>query len=899
MNSNKGKEVDKHYHEQQHRASHEHDDLEGSEDDDSDQMMPGAIKIPGIEGSKEYGMDHPIIESEQSHGHIVSAIPVQEELDEGEKEKIRLEAERDVERRLAQGGEFQIAGEREYDDSQQQEKKKKRMYILLGVVCMVILIVVIVVVVVTVGGNNDKDTNQIQRSSPTPPTNTFAPTLAGTVLWDAPTGEPVDECNGALELDPTNEKQTKRGTTVGAQTDLTGGLESGDLCKNGKGIWYSLEGDSRMWLASTCNNTRIDTQISIYKGSCGSLECVVYNDQQCGGRDQSRVAFLAESGSKYYVLVHGGSFRNAAGNFQLEVAVIPKNDSPDNAQEVGRKSQTFSSTTGAEAIENALGDLLGAGVWFRTTFPPGVAYLVHLDTRITGFIGEIAILTFTDPNASSDISLIVTSDFADSHEIIEASDVDRVYFIFVRAKEGERNGDFELVVGPQETQPPLRLPSNTDCNVADSIFPGESVASNTRLLTENASNRIEISCGNQVFTTSPGYWYQFLYFAAAVEGFYVTVIPLTFSTCNNQTDFDTQISIFRGDCSNLECVDGNDQGPSSCGDKSTVSILAEAGVKYFIYVHGYGDRGGRYLLTVEQEQADLNVGTECGNATEIEPDGTSTLGSTENLGAPLTRSCFGSNMEPSVGAWYHVVGTGEAMIASTCHPSTDFGAMISVYSAAATAASEDCSSLVCVEDAAYYPCGVLVGQTAVSWNTVNQQDYYIFVHEELSDADLGFGGGYFVLSVDTVAENDSCENAVRILGSIASPDVQKTFGSTRGSTIGVGAQGCTGDGGRGLWYSVEGRTAGSSNNRTVSTCSEYTDFDTRVSVFVSDDDCSSLECISLDAMLLLPVSNLCGVDATVSWISTPGQRYLILVQGFSESDFGNFELQSWTSLVVI
>jgi hypothetical protein len=106
----------------------------------------------------------------------------------------------------------------------------------------------------------------------------------------------------------------------------------GTVRSNGKGVWYALEGDDGRWLASTCNNTRFDTQISIYKGSCGRLECVAANDQQCGNGDQSRVAFYAESGSKYYVLVHGD--RTRTGNFQLEMATMPNNDNCVGAVEV-------------------------------------------------------------------------------------------------------------------------------------------------------------------------------------------------------------------------------------------------------------------------------------------------------------------------------------------------------------------------------------------------------------------------------------------------------------------------------------------------------------------------------------------------------------------------------------
>jgi hypothetical protein len=862
-------------------VKHSQEYSERSKKDDSDRRMPlGAIKIPGMDGSKKYITDDDKFESERSH--IVSAIPVQE-LDESEKEKIRIEAGRDVEMRLAQGGEIQIAGVGGYDNSQQQAKKKKIMYILMGVVAAVILIVVVVVVVVTAGGS-DKNTNQLQAPSPASPTNTFAPSMAGS------TRIPIlgrDDCLGAEELDPKTGDLTLLGTTEGAQTDTMIPV-CGTVRSNGKGVWYVLEGDDGRWLASTCDNTRFDTQISIYKGSCGRLECVAANDQQCGVGDQSRVAFYADSGSKYYVLVHG--HRTQAGNFQLEMATLPDNVNCFDAVEVESFSSatnfgTTAGVTAADATGNVLGDVLGGGVWFRTIFSPFNRYEVHLlEAKNTGFVGEIALLTFADPNGPCDASLIVIGNFADRHDRFEtSSDVDEVYFIFVRPKEGELNGDFELSVQANNPAGLIQFDDNKDCDDAAAIFPGFSVASDTRLLIEYMPNTMEIACGNKVFTTSAGYWYQFTYLSFEVSD--SPLLPLTFSTCNSQTDFDTQISIFRGNCNRLQCVDGNDQGPSSCGDKSTVSILAESGWTYYVYVHGFGDRGGRYLLTVE-EQADLNVGTECGNATEIEPDGISTLGSSENLGAPLTRSCVDSDSEPSAGAWYHLVGTGEAMLASTCHPSTDFGAMISVY-----AAGEDCSSsLACLEDAVYYPCGV--GQTTVSWNTVDQQDYYIFVHEDLPDG-LG-SGGYFVLSVDTVAENNSCENAIgpleiRPLG-IFVLGVETFFGSTRGSTI-SDVQGCTDDGGRGLWYSVEG----TGSNITVSTCSEYTDFDTQVSVFIGDD-CSSLECIGLET--LLPVVNLCGLEDTLSWISTLEQRYLILVQGASESDFGNFELQIWDSVVL-
>jgi hypothetical protein len=325
---------------------------------------------------------------------IVSAVPVQE-LNELEKERIRIQAERDVEMRLAQGGgEIQIAGEGGYDDSPQQlEQKKKSMYILMGVVAMIIIIVVVAVAVKFAGGSD-----QLRGPSPTPPTNTFAPSLAlegydnlqdGSGDEESYTVE--DECNDALELDLTTGDLTLPGTTKGAHIDSMIQV-CGTVRSNGKGVWYALEGDDGRWLASTCNNTRFDTQISIYKGSCGRLECVAANDQQCGNGDQSRVAFYAESGSKYYVLVHGD--RTRTGNFQLEMATMPNNVNCVDAVEVEVPAViddsanvsipiTVFGTTAGVISGSADGRVLDGGVvWFRTAFPPsGQYHQIHLETQ--------------------------------------------------------------------------------------------------------------------------------------------------------------------------------------------------------------------------------------------------------------------------------------------------------------------------------------------------------------------------------------------------------------------------------------------------------------------------------------------------------------------------------------
>ena len=72
----------------------------------------------------------------------------------------------------------------------------------------------------------------------------------------------------------------------------------------GAGVWYYVEIDNNATLvASTCDSlTEYDTQINIYQGLCGELECVTGTDDSCGYH--SHVEWFAVAGRRYYILVH-------------------------------------------------------------------------------------------------------------------------------------------------------------------------------------------------------------------------------------------------------------------------------------------------------------------------------------------------------------------------------------------------------------------------------------------------------------------------------------------------------------------------------------------------------------------------------------------------------------------
>ena len=62
------------------------------------------------------------------------------------------------------------------------------------------------------------------------------------------------------------------------------------------------------------------------------------------------------------------------------------------------------------------------------------------------------------------------------------------------------------------------------------------------------------------------------------------------STDNAGTDFDTQISVYTGDClasgGALDCVDGNDDIDPGVNSASRVAFESVVGQDYLILVHG-------------------------------------------------------------------------------------------------------------------------------------------------------------------------------------------------------------------------------------------------------------------------------------------------------------------------
>jgi hypothetical protein len=100
-------------------------------------------------------------------------------------------------------------------------------------------------------------------------------------------------------------------------------------------------------------------------------------------------------------------------------------------------------------------------------------------------------------------------------------------------------------------------------------------------------------------STAPGLWYT----AEGLGG------AMSASLCGSA--YDTKLSVYTGECGAVTCLQGNDD---SCGLQSVVDWVGEAGVTYYILVHGFGSNSGDFTLNVTA------VAAECISLTSVTAD---------------------------------------------------------------------------------------------------------------------------------------------------------------------------------------------------------------------------------------------------------------------------------------
>lgn len=346
---------------------------------------------------------------------------------------------------------------------------------------------------------------------------------------------PNDLCASALPL-------TCFGTVDGSTTYAT--FDDVEECGTGiqaPGIWYTFTGVDATVILSTCENFGYDTRINVFSGSCTDLVCVTGNDDSPDAGVCSEAVFLAEPDETYFVLVQG--YDGATGDFGLSMTCLP----------CGTPTEVFVTPTDVAATVYWTSSNDNAG--FSVEY--GLAgFTLGTGTVVTGQVGiDGPPLTITDLEPSN------------------------AYQIYIREDCGDEgmSGTAGPVAFSTLGQPP---PANALCAGAEEISCGGTVTGDSSLGLFAPGPH----CG-AANITSAGLWYTFT----------GTGEEVTLSTCG-EASFDTKISVFSNTCSALVCVAGNDDSPGCPDNRSSVSFPTANGTVYLVFVHGYQDNAGPFVL---------------------------------------------------------------------------------------------------------------------------------------------------------------------------------------------------------------------------------------------------------------------------------------------------------------
>ena len=322
---------------------------------------------------------------------------------------------------------------------------------------------------------------------------------------------------------------------------------------------------------------------------------------------------------------------------------------------------------------------------------------------------------------------------------------------------------------------------------------------------DNCSGAIALDCGDSVVASTigataddvpectptfsgPSVWYT-------VTG---TGGDITVTTCSELTDYNTQLAVYAGSCSDLACIGGNnvDYSCEAGARNSTFTFTSVAGATYYIYVTGQGGADGTFELTVECE--DVPVTNDICDGAESIACGDVVVGTTDGASSESVPFC-GTSLSSAPGVWYAFDGDGSTVTVTTCGAATNYDTKLGVFSGS-------CGSLSCVGgDDDDFGCNFSTLQSVVTFTAEAGTTYYFYV--------TGFGSnsGTFELSVDCVSgpDNNECADAT----SISCGDV--VSGSTESaSTASVSFCGTTLTTAGAVWYEF----LGTGQEVTITTC---------------------------------------------------------------------------------
>src|SRR3990167_657787 len=597
------------------------------------------------------------------------------------------------------------------------------------------------------------------------------------------------------------------GTTIGASNDFPSSVAT--QCPNvASGIynqWYYFDsGSSTYAIIDTCQGAVLDTVIGLYTGNCGSLFCVVGNDDSstCGPR--SSISTTIVPATRYRVLV--ATKKGSGGAFTLSVVFPPPpaNDACAAATLVtGGVAQT-GSTIGATSdgsvsaattcSPTSIGTYdvwyyfdSGANTYVTVSTCPGGA----LDTIIHLFSGNCGSLTCIASNNDSPTC-------GGGRSYLESFILPgQRYRVLVSSPTGIV-GSFSLLVDFPSP------PANDVC--ASAILLPLTPVTGTTLAARDDSSAAVSTC-SPTSTGSYNVWYLFNTGANTFA---------TIDTCAGSS-LDTSLHIFSGSCGSLTCLTANDNA-ATCSPKSSVSLALLPSTQYYAMVSTPVNIAGSFTLALSY--APTHANNLCTTASQVN-FGSTVSGTT--VGATNTAPASVCSVTPGIyGTWFFFDSTTFTYATvATCGSSLD--TVLHVFSGT-------CAALTCIgaNDDGGSSCSTA---STVSLPIVPGNRYPVLVTSKSSSA------GPFSLSLSSPApaSNDNCASAVMVADGV--PVSGTTIGATDDSSQATST--CSQSAGiYNTWYTFN---TGTARFATIDTC-QGASLNTILHLF--QGTCGTLSCIA-------------------------------------------------------
>ncbi|MBC7771787.1 MAG: hypothetical protein H7210_04785 [Pyrinomonadaceae bacterium] len=675
---------------------------------------------------------------------------------------------------------------------------------------------------VQIGCNDDNCSGDVQ-SSLTFPVTANSPVRIRVAGYDGETGvgNIVVSAIGIVANDLCANAQSISGSgpftfdNTAASTD--GGLDA--MCDFSGSqvidhdVWFTWtagcnQGDQA--ILELCNLTTVDTKVAVYEGTACVGPIVGCNDDACGL--QSRVRWFPTPGSTYTIRV--GTFVGEPGGegaFTIACApVLPPPCTLNQPTDCQTRSYavaynaTAYSTADSVNVQAPITNLCWYGMYFNSAPVPD-AFVVTFYTYNNGVPGTLldqftqgVDMTIGGPGATGQ-AFLGRDEYEYSATFSRAmSGVNPGSCVFIdvhnnttgdtwfwmdgdgsngnmqSAQDLNQNGIFE---SPSEVLPhDLAIcingglgspqtcftnpcegfnPANDSCFDAAPLSVGQTVHGSSVCAAED----LVTSCSG---VTLAGVWYSF-------SG---TGNTMTVDLCSSAF-YDTRMELYCGDCSNLVCIDSNDD---VCGMQSGVSLCTAVGRTYYVLVHGYDGEQGEFDISVSDDTVQCSGASTCTPCTGIAlpPNAVSEQ---ETCGADSNGGCNGNPNAFEVVAcdaiihgtafaqagirdtdWYRFVAPASGTVGVTLN--AEFPALVLLIDIP----NGDCNAMIQLSVATPLPCGTA---TLSATGLVPGNNYYAFIGPSSFDG-VACDGDYtaaFSIGVPCVAACPCDFNSDNVLNS--------------------------------------------------------------------------------------------------------------------------------------